>query len=263
MKKICITLVLAAFTMSASAQKLVRSHILDGYKEGDKLEKFAYEVPGEPIEKNTWCGAFYKNGNSAPSPIIGKALTYEGYHEGGPSVKFGGFPAGKRNSRMTVFSVSEKSNLRRGSVYISMLVNFAKLGNANMSTIFAADASYKGNKPRANIYVAKDGESKVRFGVGLMKLRANGENSYDLNKTHLLVFKLDFKNQQVSLLVNPELGIEEPAADIVVDATEGTRLNAAITGLTIYNRSGYEGNIGNFRLATDWSSIVNPEEVVE
>ncbi len=37
-----------------------------------------------------------------------------------------------------------------------------------------------------------------------------------MNKTHLLVFKVDYTKNEVSLFVDPELGQSEPKADIVV-----------------------------------------------
>ena len=74
MKKVIITLALAAFVLAGNAQ-ILKNDLLKGYKEGDKLEKSVYNEKTAPIAMNTWCGAFSSKPNTNPSPTIGKELT--------------------------------------------------------------------------------------------------------------------------------------------------------------------------------------------
>lgn len=85
MKKVIFTLALAAFAFTGNAQ-ILKKDLLQGYKDGDKLEKSVYSEKTAPIAINTWCGAFSSKPNTNPSPTIGKELVYEGYAEKGPGL---------------------------------------------------------------------------------------------------------------------------------------------------------------------------------
>ena len=75
------------------------------------------------------------------------------------------------------------------------------------------------------------------------------------NKTHLLVLKVDYTKNEVSLFVDPELGQSEPKADIVVTGEEGA-LKAGLKSVALRNRNGFKGSIGNFRFAKDWAGAI-------
>lgn len=252
MKKIVLTCAMTVFALAAYAQNVTRD-VLNGYKEGDKLEKSVYSKE-DPIQQNVWCGAFSAKPNGAPSPTIGKELVYEGYHEKGPSINFGGFEKG---ARFSVYSLTDGKKNGRGTLYLACLVNFSKLGLGGMADFLGVSPSFKGGSNRASIYVAREGGDRIRFGASLLKMRADTEMTYEYNKTHLLVLKLDYSNQKVLLFVNPELGAAEPEkADVVVEGTEGTQLKHAIRGIAFRNRANYVGNIGNFRWTNNWAGII-------
>ena len=83
MKKIMASMALAIIALGSQAQVL-KSDLLKGYSSGDKLEKAVYGDKRDPINENTWCGAFTSNPvEGAEGPTVGKTLTYEGYAEGG------------------------------------------------------------------------------------------------------------------------------------------------------------------------------------
>ena len=210
MKKEIITLALAAFALAGNAQ-ILKNDLLKGYKEGDKLEKSVYNEKTAPIVMNTWCGAFSSKPNTNPSPTIGKELVYEGYAEKGPSINIGGYPAGTKGARFSIYSMTDGKQYGRGTFYLSCLVNFSKLGANGMADFLGLSASYVGGSNRANIYVAREGSDRIRFGTSLLKVKAETTMAYDYDKTHLLVLKLDYANQKVSLFVDPELSAEEPA----------------------------------------------------
>ena len=52
-------------------------------------------------------------------------------------------------------------------------------------------------------------------GTNLLELMQESFKSHALNKTHLLVLKLDYKKNEVSLFVDPALTAEEPQPDVV------------------------------------------------
>ena len=98
-------------------------------------------------------------------------------------------------------------------------------------------------------------EVKKSVVVGNKKERAEAPMAYDCNKTHLLVLKVDYTKNEVSLFVDPELGQSEPKANIVVTGEEGA-LKAGLKSVALRNRNGFKGNIGNFRLAKDWAGDI-------
>ncbi|WP_294553436.1 hypothetical protein [uncultured Bacteroides sp.] len=260
MKKIVLTLAVAAFTFAAQAQ-ILKNNFLKGYKEGDKLEKSVYSDKGASIAQDTWCGAFSSNVTKEPNPVVGAELSYEGYPEKGLSITFGGYPAGTKGARMSVYSMTDGRRYGKGTLYLSFLVNFSKLGANGMADFLGLSASFVSASNRANVYVAREGSDRMRFGTSLLKLKAETTEAYDLNKTHLLVLKLDYDNQKVSLFVDPALGAEEPAeAACIVNGDEGNVLKHAIRAVSFRNRSGYIGNIGNFRWCNSWAGITASTE---
>ena len=79
MKRSVLILSLAAFVLSSNAQVL-KSNLLNGYKQGDKLEKATYNKADAPIKIDTWCEAFSsQTDKNAGSPITGQELSYLAY----------------------------------------------------------------------------------------------------------------------------------------------------------------------------------------
>ena len=105
MKRSVLILSLAAFVLSSNAQVL-KSNLLNGYKQGDKLEKATYNKADAPIKIDTWCEAFSsQTDKNAGSPITGQELSYEGYTEKGVSIKIGELPENVKGpflKRMTI-----------------------------------------------------------------------------------------------------------------------------------------------------------------
>lgn len=255
MKQVIFTFILTAFALAGHAQ-ILNNNLLQGYKEGDKLEKSVYNAKSDPIAQNTWCGAFSSNPNTNPSPTIGKELTYDGYPEKGPSITLGGYPAGTKGARFSVYSLTDGKQYGRGTLYLSCLVNFSKLGASGMADFLGVSPNYMGGGNRANIYVAREGSDRIRFGTSLLKIKAETTQAYDYDQTHLLVLKLDYSNQKVSLFVDPDLGAEEPAeASCVAEGDADNVLKHAIRSISFRNRSGYIGNIGNFRWCKSWEGV--------
>jgi len=256
MRKVALSVVFALITLGGNAQAL-KVDLLKDYKTGDTLEKGIYDDKRAPIVKDSWMGGLTsKPIDGVESPTIGNPLTYNGYSEGGPSINFGGFPDGVKGARISVYSITDSGkSYYKGSYYLSCLVNFSKLGSGGLADFLALSASYVGGGNRGQVYVAREGSDKIRFGAGLVKVRTESSMVYDYNKTHLLVLKVDYDKNQVSLFINPDLTKEEPKAEIIVDGEEGA-LKAGLKAVSFRNRSGYVGNIGNFRFAKTWADAI-------
>ena len=195
MKKTVLAIALAAFALAGNAQVL-KSDFMKGYKEGDALEKSVYNEKKAPIRMDTWCGAFSSKPNTFPCPKAGSGLAYEGYAEKGASIVFGGFPAGQKGARFSVYSIAEGKEYGRGVYYLSFLVNFSKLGGSGLADFVGVSPNYTGGGNRSNVYVCREGGDRIRFGVSLLKNRAETTEAFDYDKTHLLVLKLDYDNQR-------------------------------------------------------------------
>ena len=258
MKKIMLMLAMFVSAQFVNAQ-VIATNLLNGYKTGDKLEKNVYSESNRTFTAKTWNCAFYKDKpNPHPSPVISEPLNYKGYPEKGPSVQFGGFSTKEKATRVSVCSITEKNKKGKGAIYLSFLMNFSKLGLAGLADIIGLHHSYLGNGiPRVAFLIgkAKDNPKKMRFGISLLKLKKESPKTYDYNKTHLVVVKLDYTAQKASLFVDPKAGGEEPEADISLSGSENNTITQGINAIVLRNRSNYVGNVGNFRLCTTWSGI--------
>lgn len=251
MKKVVLTLALASFVLAGNAQ-ILKNDFLKDYKEGDALEKSTYEDKSASIAQDTWCGAFSSTPNPNPGPKVGGELSYKGYPEAGLSIALGGLD-GAKASRQSVYGLTDGRKYGKGVMYISFLANLSKLGKGTVE--IGAAAGYIGGASRAAAYIGSDGAGSIRFSAGLLKKRAEVSMSSELDKTHLVVLKMDYDNQTVSLFVDPELGGEEPEASCVVEGDEGNALKHAIRGITFRNRGGFEGNVGSFRFVKTWADL--------
>lgn len=250
-----MTLALATMVMASNAQ-ILKNGLLNGYKEGDKLEKAVYADKADAIKADSWSGAFSSKPNEMESPVVGAPLTYDGYAEGGPSIKLG-YAQGVRGARFTTYSMTDGKQYAKAAFYLSCLVNISKAGNGP-ADFLGLSASHVGTGNRANIYVQRDAADKTKllFGASLQKEKAMTTKSYEAGKTHLLVLKVDYVNQNVKLYVDPALNGGEPAeADCTVQGTEENVLKAAIRAITLRNRNALSGNIGNFRWSKSWDAV--------
>ena len=288
MKRSVLILSLAAFVLSSNAQVL-KSNLLNGYKQGDKLEKATYNKADAPIKIDTWCEAFSSHqvsifigasallyvadapikidtwceafssqtDKNAGSPITGQELSYEGYTEKGVSIKIGELPENVKGSRFSVYSISEKNDYCRGTLYLSFLANFSSVASSRLGDFIALSPVHTGGNLRARVYVGKIDDEHIRFGTNLLRVNAESFKSHALNKTHLLVLKLDYKKNEVSLFVDPALTAEEPQPDVVAKGDEdNNKLKGGIRSISFRNRDDLTGNVGNFRFSSSWAGVI-------
>lgn len=258
MKKTIITLVMALGAAVAVNAQVVKSNILDGYKPGDVLEKTVYADKDAPVATDTWCGAYVsKPIEGAKSPVVGEPLIYEGYSESGPSIVLGsGFEGEVKGRRFTVYSMTSGKEYRSGVMYLSFLVDFSRIGSKKMAQFAGFCSSYNGGGARGTVYVKRDETDKKTFywGVRLAEDIVEYSQPYQMNTTYLVVLKLDYDNQSVSLFVDPDLSSAEPEALVTAKAVE-KELKHAIRGIHYRDGNSYEGNLGNFRVTRSWEAL--------
>lgn len=253
MKKLIIALAALAVTAGANSQVL-KSGLLEGYKAGDKLEKSEYKNKDDAAAMNQWSGAFSSKPAELESPVIGKDLKYPGYPEAGPSIEIGA-PKGVKGNRFSVYTIDDKKAYSKGVLYLACVVDMEKVASNSPVDLLGLSASATGASNRAAIKIAKEGNDGIRFATNLMKVPAETEMVYDYDKPHLVILKLDYDNQTASLFVDPNVS-EEPATPDAVAKGDGENvLKHAIRSISLRNRSGHKGNLGNIRLARTWSDL--------
>ena len=253
MKKILIALAACSVGICAQAQVL-KSGLLNGYKDGETLEKNVYVAKDDAAKLDTWSGAAVSKPTDVESPVTGAALSYPGYNEGGPSIKLG-TPKGVKGTRFSVYTIDTKKAYSKGTLYLSFLCDFSRLGGNSATDLLGLSANATGASNRAAVKVLKDGTDGYRFAVTANKTVSECQKICDYDKTHLVVLKLDYAKQTVSLFVDPKAGEEEPAACTVAMPDDEHPLKHAIRSISLRNRSGHAGSVGNIRLTGSWASI--------
>lgn len=254
MKKIILTIATLAVTLGANAQVL-KNNLLEGYKEGDSLEKSVIQAKDEVPTLDAWAGAFTAKPTEVPSPVIGKALSYPGYPEGGLSVVLG-TPAGVKGNRFSVYPIDTKKAFYKGVFYLACVIEMEKIGASSAVDILGLSASATGASNRSAIKVTREGANNLKFATHLLKSQAETSMGYDYDKPHLVVLKLDYDNQTASLYVDPKSGEGEPSqADCVAHGDDVNVLKHPIRSITLRNRGGNDGKVGNIRFARTWDDL--------
>ena len=162
-----------------------------------------------------------------------------------------------KGSRFSVYSISEKNDYCRGTLYLSFLANFSSVASSRLGDFIALSPVHTGGNLRARVYVGKIDDEHIRFGTNLLRVNAESFKSHALNKTHLLVLKLDNKKNEVSLFVDPALTAEEPQPDVVAKGDEdNNKLKGGIRSISFRNRDDLTGNVGNFRFSSSWAGVI-------
>lgn len=254
MKKLFIAIFTVAASVSANAQ-IIKSNLLKDAKEGAPIETGVYGAKDDAARLDAWSGAFVSKPTAVESPVVVAPLSYPGYNEGGPAIKLG-TPKGVKGTRFSVYTIGTKKEYSKGALYLSCLVNFARVGGDNWTDVLGLSANATGASNRAAIKVKKQGNDGILFATNVNKAVAECPTVFDYDKTHLVVLKLDYANQKVSLFVDPKAGADEPAeADVVASGDEENVLKHAIRSISLRNRSGHDGAVGSIRLARSWASI--------
>lgn len=252
MKKIILALSVALLTLSANAQ-LLKSGLLNGYNAGDNLEKSVYQAKNDEPVMDSWAGAFASRPSEVASPVIVEGMTYEGYPEMGPAIKLG-TPAGVKGTRFSVYPIDNKRAYSKGTLYLACLVDMSKAGKGAVE-VLGLSASPVAASNRAAIKVLSEGANGIRFATNVLKSQAETTMAYDYDKPHLVILKLDYNNQTASLFIDPKPDAEPAEADCVATGDADNVLKHAIKSISLRNRSGNEGRVGNIRFARTWADL--------
>ena len=258
MKRIAFFCAALVFALGTEAQVL-KTDFLKGYKVGDNLEKQSYSTATDPIYANTWCAAFNtRHTDDMPAPKVTEGLSYPGYPSDKVAIDLTGFPTEVKGSAVSVYSITDSRTLyRRGSYYVSFLINVKK-APGGLAEVMAADVSYVGNGGRGKFWVKRSDE-RGKFVASCGARRAPEgvvSKAYDMNKTHLVVLKIDYSAKTVSMFIDPELTDKEPEAEIVAPQQREGEIRNSIRGLQVrYSRS-VNAIIGSFRFANNWKAAI-------
>ena len=255
MKKMMIAATLMA-SMVLNAQ-VVKQNLLSGYAVGDVLEKGAYTDKEDAPKEGVWMGAFTSKEESAalPSPVITEGLTYAGYNEQGPAIQLG-FANGEKGSRHSCCALGD--NKKKGVYYLSAVVRMNKVGNTGDSELFGLTPARTGGAGKVRAMIVRDEENKkvMRWGASLGKKVVMCPQAYAVGETVLVVLKVDYSANSVSLFVNPNLGAAEPEALVSISSDAENELSKwPIRTLSLRNRNAYQGAIGSFRLTNSWEEL--------
>lgn len=253
MKKIIMAVVAGFIAVGANAQ-LLKSNLFSGYKEGDKLEKSVFQSKNDTPELDVWAGAFVSKPSEVSSPIIGKELAYPGYPEKGPSITLG-TPEGVKGNRFCVYPIDTKKTYYKGVFYLACVVELSKVPSSSPIDLIGLSASATSVSNRAAIKVSRIGSEGLKFATNLMKSVSETTMAYDCDKPHLIIVKIDYNNQTSSLYVDPKVETEPEQADCVAKGDADNVLKHAIRSISLRNRSGYIGNVGNIRFARTWADL--------
>lgn len=255
MKKILLSIAVMAMAASANAQ-VCKSGLLNGYKEGDKLEKNVYTAKDEEPVLDQWGGAFSSKPAEIESPVIGKEMNYPGYPEKGPSIILG---SDVKGNRFSVYPIDNKKAYSKGVLYLACVVDMEKVASNSPIDLLGLSAAANGASNRSAIKVAKVGNDGIKFGTNVLKVPAETEMVYDYDTPHLVILKLDYDNQTASLFVDPDPASEPANPDAVAQGDDENVLKHAIRSISLRNRSGHKGNVGNIRLARTWDDVFAAE----
>lgn len=255
MKKIIMAAALLAGTV-LNAQVL-KQNLLNGYAVGDTLEKGVYTSKEDEPIADTWYGAFTSKEESAalPAPVVTDGISVPGYPEQGPAIALG-FAGGEKGSRHTCYSLGD--NKKKGVYYLSAVVRMDKVGNTGDSELFGLTPSRTGGAGKVRAMIVRDEANKsvMHWGVSLGKNTVMCPKDFAVGETVLVVLKVDYTADKVSLFINPDLSVPESEALVSASSdAENVLSKWPIRCLTLRNRNAYKGAIGGFRLTNSWDAI--------
>lgn len=252
-------LVAAAFGLAVAGQaQILKSNMLDAYSMGDNLEKSAYEAEADvAIQADTWWGAFMKRPTEGSiSPKIVAGLSYAAYPEAGPAIELGNI-GGMKGTRASVYSITNsKRAYGSGTYYYAFLLNLSKIGNAKPQELASLCSNFTGRTSVGQLFAVRADDGSIKLSIGHGKMQTTCDKTLATGQTHLVVLKLDYSAQTLSLFIDPALGDDEPKADASADQSEALAARGtSLKGVSITNTHGFVGSVGGFRLVKTWADL--------
>ncbi len=213
------------------------------------VEDFNYSV-GALLTNNCWNA--HSAGGTNPITIVTNSISYPSYLSSEIGNETSLPNTGEDDSRIFASQTS-------GNIYASFLVNisaatttgdyFLHLGPSNISTTF-----------RGRVFVKKDNNNNVFFGIAQSGTAAYSATPYALATTYLIVLKYSIvagtNNDVASIFINPTLNAVEPISGWTVN-TDATTDIADIGTIALRQSSATTAlKIDGIRVSTVWSDIV-------
>ncbi len=191
--------------------------------------------------------------------VVEESLSYPGYADAkGKAIQLNGKGAA---------SLIELGNVTVSPLYAGMLVNVKSIGTKQECIFYFQDIDRSTANGLGRIFAQGDGNGKIRFGISQKGIGVDyigwtddGEYTYDVNKTYLLVSRFDQTDLTGSLYVNPEITTEEPATpsaeapSTMSETTWNAMINAAVIN------PGYKNNVNAtldaVRVANSWNKVL-------
>lgn len=259
-----ILLSIFLFSLVAVNAQLIKRDFLSGYTGGQALEKDAYtsttQGTSNPIKLNQWNLSGASN-QAASNPLVTDALFYTGYVESGVDVAIDMPQAPSGQSRTSVYSLDNASLYGAGTYYLSFMMNLTYAGVTGLEFL-SFDGNYTGNAQRGRLTAKATFEASPNYVLGLGNSGAAstfGTTELNLTQTYLLVLKVTIDGAGLGtawLYVNPDVTAAEPTSHYATVDITGTAL-ANIRGLVIRQRATIAAQIGGFRFANSWASVLN------
>ena len=216
---------LALFSLGANAQVLM-------------TEDFNYELK-DLYSQGSWVK--YGTNSVAPIQVISANLTYEGYPNNA-DVVYNAVEITSTASGQDLQKQFTTEGVKEGAVYVSALMNFKSIDVEAGKEAYFFNLVAKGTSAFkdggtglefAKLYV-KNGDTPDKFYIGVSRNNTTimySENQYSIDETYLVVLKYEIKegdtNDEVSVFVNPAIGVTEPSPAAVYNQSSGSDVNTA------------------------------------
>ena len=257
---------LALFSLGANAQVLM-------------TEDFNYELK-DLYSQGSWVK--YGTNSVAPIQVISANLTYEGYPNNA-DVVYNAVEITSTASGQDLQKQFTTEGVKEGAVYVSALMNFKSIDVEAGKEAYFFNLVAKGTSAFkdggtglefAKLYV-KNGDTPDKFYIGVSRNNTTimySENQYSIDETYLVVLKYEIKegdtNDEVSVFVNPAIGVTEPSPAAVYNQSSGSDVNTARGFEAIELRQGQSGSkncpnllIGAIRVAQSYGELFGLEPV--
>jgi len=262
MKKLFLLIIAANFVLNSQAQ-LIKRDFLAGYVPTNVLEKGAYSSTTQdatnPIMINQWnlAGKTGTNDQSGVNPLVTDPLSYTGYIDSGKDVSIDMLKLAS-GGRTSIYSLASDNTYAAGTYYLALMINLSS-ATTTAADFVSFDGNYTGNAQRSRITVKGVDATTFQLGMGDAGVAtAFGSTALNFGQTYLAVVKFTVVGDGTGtcwLFINPDVSLGEPTTAFATSAITGTAVKV-IRGLVIRQRSTLAGQVGGFRLASSWSSVL-------
>lgn len=244
---------------------------------GSVLELATSQTP------NTWSQGEFSKRNSIASPMVeDNTLNFTTYIDNnkGKAILLNSTSSTYTNAYTgnSAFTLTySTTDFTEGTYYISFLLNVtnAQNVNANTATLVGFDKFLNGAAPRGRVSImpsttSPTTEYKLFPGTSGALIETAAVTGLKYGTTYLVVLKYYLITPsatnaecEVSLFVDPTIGVAEPATTKKIVATASSNITNAdcIRSFTVYQQPGLTAKIGGVRISSYWSDVVKTDTI--